>query len=103
MQATLLVLALTRLWLQICHEFIWRVNALSANLGFCNISTKRQLFMSYCTSFYDSGVCLWNLQKNVLKSFILCGAKVSENWSIYQFALTVTRCHFKQIVYQFKL
>ena len=23
-----------------CHDFIWRVNALSANLGFCNISIK---------------------------------------------------------------
>ena len=25
-----------------CHDFIWRVNALSANLDFCNISRKRQ-------------------------------------------------------------
>ena len=30
-----------------CHDFIWRVNALSANVGFCKISIKRQLFMSY--------------------------------------------------------
>ena len=45
---------------KMCHDFIWRVNVLSANFGFRNISTKRQLFMSYCTSFY--GVCLWNLQ-----------------------------------------
>ena len=31
-----------------CHNFIWRVNALSVNVGFCNKCTKRQLFMSYC-------------------------------------------------------
>ena len=50
-----------------CHDFIWRVNALSANFGFCNISTKRQLFMSYSTSFY--GVCLWNLQDKCVEEF----------------------------------
>ena len=50
-----------------CHDLIWRVNALSANFGFCNISTKRQLFMSYCTSFY--GVCLWNLQDKCVEEF----------------------------------
>ena len=43
-----------------CHDFIWRLHSLSANFGFCNISTKRQLFMSYSTSFY--GLCIWNLQ-----------------------------------------
>ena len=50
-----------------CHDFIWRVNALSANVGFCKISTNRQLFMSYCTSFY--GVCLWNLQDKCVEEF----------------------------------
>lgn len=50
-----------------CHDFIWRVNALSANFGFCNINIKRQLYMSYCTSFY--GVCLWNLQNKHLDMF----------------------------------
>ena len=24
-----------------CHDFIWLLNSLSANFGFCNISTKR--------------------------------------------------------------
>ena len=43
-----------------CDDFLWRLNSLSANFGFCNMSTKRQLLISYCTSFY--GVCLWNLQ-----------------------------------------
>ena len=75
-----------------CHDFIWRVNALSANSGFYNISTKPQLFMSYCTSFY--GVCLWNLQDKRVEEFYTTWRKVSENCVIYQFALTVIWCHF---------
>ena len=62
-----------------CHDFIWRVKTLYANFGFCNISTKRQLFMSYYTSFYVCGTH----KTNVLRSFILSGAKVSVNCSIY--------------------
>ena len=43
-----------------CYGFIWRLNSLSANFGFCYISTKRQLLMSYSASFY--GVCVWNVK-----------------------------------------
>ena len=39
LMATLLVLALTRLWLKMCHDFIWHVNALSANFG-CSFCTN---------------------------------------------------------------
>ena len=50
-----------------CHGFTWRVNALSANFVFCNISTQCQLFMSYFISFY--GVCLWHLEDKRVEEF----------------------------------
>ena len=59
-----MVLALTRQWLKICVMILYGV---SANFGYCNISTKRQLLMLYCTSFY--GVCLWNLQDKRVEEF----------------------------------
>ena len=51
-----------------CHDFIWRLNSLSANFGFCNISTTHQLFMSYSISVY--GVRLWNLQDKYTDEFL---------------------------------
>ena len=76
-----------------CHDLTWPVYALSAKFEFCNTSTERQLFMSYCTFFYCVYVC-GTYKTNVLWSFILRSAKVSENLSIYQFALIVISCHF---------
>ena len=75
-----------------CHDFIWRLNSLSANFGFCNISTKRQLFMLYSTSFY--GVCVWNLQDKYVDEFYTTCARVSGNFLIYLVAPAVTWRHF---------
>ena len=49
-----------------CHDFMWRVNALSANFRFCNISTKRQIIY-VVLSFYS--ICLWNLQDKCVEEF----------------------------------
>ena len=57
----------------LCHDFTWRLNSLVCNFGFCNIKTKRQLFISFCTSFY--GVCLWNLQDKHVKEFYVTWRK----------------------------
>ena len=54
MYATLLFLE------DICHDFIWRVNTLSTNLGFCNISNYLchtvHLSMAYVCGTYKTNV-----------------------------------------------
>ena len=43
-----------------CLDFIWRLNSLSANFGFCNVSTKRHLLLCRIVPLsmvYVSGTC----------------------------------------------
>ena len=65
------------------HDLTWRVNSLSANFGFCNISTKRNFVISYCT-FY--GVCLWKLQVKYVDGFHTTWRKGISKLFIYLFS-----------------
>ena len=49
------------------NDLIRRVNAIMSNFSFCSLDIRRQLFMSYCTSFY--GLCLFDLQAKELDKF----------------------------------
>ena len=51
----------------ITRNFIIHLNGILDNFGFCELYTKYQLFVSYCTSFY--GTCLLDLQHKAVNVF----------------------------------
>ena len=49
------------------RNFIVHLNGILDNFGFCELYTKYQLFVSYCTSCY--GTCLLQLQHKAVNVF----------------------------------
>ena len=67
----ILVIQLARLPIDmvrdVARDFLMHLNGILANFNYCDLQTKYRIFVSYCTSYYES--CLWDLQHKLVDVF----------------------------------